>query len=65
MSFAFLTATWCLFICQWVIIPCSVLNEALGAMRSLASECSVMVIPAESWEEADDPLKQLYLLPMS
>lgn len=34
------------------------------SMRSLALERSVMVIPGESWEETDDPLKQLYLLPV-
>lgn len=63
MSFAFLMAMWCMFLCQWAIIPCSALNEDLGAMMSLALECSVMVIPGESWEEADGPLKQLLSSP--
>ena len=53
-----------MFIRQQAIIPCSVLNEDLVAVRSLDLEYSVMVIPGESWEKADDALKQLYLLPM-
>lgn len=63
MSFAFLNMQ-CMFIRQQAIIPCSVLNEDLVAMKSLALEYSAMVIPGESCKKPVDPLKQLYLLTM-